>query len=50
MGVGERVSVLAGSRSRLTKHGIDMGGGDEAAEAVTKEVAAAPLYPGTAQH
>ena len=37
MGVGERVSKRAG---RLTKHSIDMDGSDEAAEAVTEEVAA----------
>ena len=37
MGVGERISVLAGSQS---KHGIDMDGRDEAAEAVAEEVAA----------
>ena len=31
----------AGKRAgRLTKHGIDMDGGDEAAEAVTEDVAA----------
>ena len=37
MGVWEQISVLAGSP---TKHGIDMDGGDEAAEAVAEEVAA----------
>ena len=31
---------------RLTKHGIDMDGDDEAPEAVTEDVAAQPSLPG----
>ena len=39
----------AGKRAgRLTKHGIDMDGGNEAPEVVTEDVAAHSIYPGVA--